>query len=104
MDHIIPFTIWKNNDLWNLLLARSELNNQKRDKIPSPTLIENRRELITHYWGVIHKHSQLRFQKELQVALLGYESPDNWHGPAIEQLTKNYDHLINTRGFEAWNS
>jgi CRISPR/Cas system Type II protein with McrA/HNH and RuvC-like nuclease domain len=36
IDHIIPFTIWKNNDLWNLLPARPDFNNQKRDKIPSP--------------------------------------------------------------------
>jgi len=103
IDHIIPFTIWKNNDLWNLLPARPDLNNQKRDKIPSPALIENRRELITHYWDVIHKHTQLRFQKELQVALLGYDSADNWHGPAIAQLKNNCGHLINIRGFEAWN-
>lgn len=102
IDHIIPFTIWKNNDLWNLLPARPDLNNQKRDKIPSPALIDGRRELITHYWDLIHHHKQQRFRKELQVALLGYESPTAWHEPAIAQLKQSCDYLISTRGFEAW--
>lgn len=103
IDHIIPFTIWKNNDLWNLLPARPDLNNQKRDKIPSPALIENRRELITHYWDLIHQHKQQRFQKEIQVALLGYQTQNDWYEPAIMQLKNSCDYLINTRGFEGWN-
>jgi hypothetical protein len=102
IDHIIPFTIWKNNDLWNLLPARPDLNNQKRDKIPSPTLIENRRELITHYWDIIHQAKPQRFQKELQIALLGYHTPTQWHEPAIAQLKQSCDHLITMRGFESW--
>lgn len=102
IDHIIPFTIWKNNDLWNLLPARPDLNNQKRDKIPSPTLIDNRRELITHYWDLIHLHKTQRFQKEVQVALLGYEYTSAWHEPAISQLKQSCEYLISTRGFEGW--
>lgn len=104
IDHIIPFTIWKNNDLWNLLPARPDLNNKKRDKIPSPLLIDNQRELITYYWDIIHQHKTQRFQKELQVALLGYEQTTAWHEPAIAQLKKSCDNLISTRGYEAWNN
>ncbi|MDB5004377.1 MAG: hypothetical protein JWQ34_2602 [Mucilaginibacter sp.] len=103
IDHIIPFTIWKNNDLWNLLPARPDLNNQKRDKIPSPTLIDNRRELITHYWELIFQHKKQRFQKEIQVALLGYQTQSDWHELAITQLKQSCDYLINSRGFEGWN-
>ena len=79
------------------------MNNQKRDKIPSSTLIDNRRDLITHYWDLIQQHKQQRFQKELQLALLGYENSNDWHEPAIEQLKKSCDYLISTRGFEEWN-
>jgi hypothetical protein len=103
IDHIIPFTIWKNNDLWNLLPARPDLNNQKRDKVPSPGLIDNQRELITHYWGLIHAHKPQRFHKELQSALLGYNTDTGWHEPAISQLKNSCDHLITMRGFEGWN-
>jgi hypothetical protein len=55
IDHVIPFSIWKNNDLWNLLPAQSSINNQKRDKIPSPDLIESRKDMIVHYWGLINE-------------------------------------------------
>lgn len=102
IDHIIPFTIWKNNDLWNLLPASPKINSQKRDKIPNSLLIDNQRELITHYWDIIYKHKTQRFQKELQISLLGYEQSSSWHEPAIAQLKKNCDYLIVTRGFEGW--
>lgn len=102
IDHIIPFTIWKNNDLWNLLPVTPALNNKKRDKIPSAALIENQRELITHYWDIIHSAKQQRFQKEMQVALLGYTSSEDWHSTAIDQLKSSCNYLTDSRGFESW--
>jgi len=102
IDHIIPFTIWKNNDLWNLLPARPDLNNQKRDKIPSSALVESRRELICHYWNLINHNRPQRFQKELQISLLGLAQSNDWHEIAINQLKKSCDYLISTRGFEMW--
>ncbi|MDT3402263.1 HNH endonuclease domain-containing protein [Mucilaginibacter terrae] len=102
IDHIIPFSVWKNNDLWNLLPARPDLNNQKRDKIPSPNFIEQRRDEITHYWSLIRRHKMHRFEKELQISLLGYQTKNDWSKLAIEQLQKSCDYLITTRGFEAW--
>lgn len=103
IDHIIPFSVWKNNDLWNLLPAQKVLNNQKRDKIPSVALIENQQELITHYWDIIFQAKQQRFQKEMKVALLGYETSGNWQTQGITQLKHSCDYLITTRGFEGWN-
>ena len=35
VDHIIPFALWHNNDLWNLLPSDSKVNNKKRDKLVS---------------------------------------------------------------------
>jgi CRISPR/Cas system Type II protein with McrA/HNH and RuvC-like nuclease domain len=94
IDHIIPFTVWKNNDLWNLFPARPDLNNKKRDKIPSPEVIENRRELIIHYWEQIHQHRTQRFQKEMQISLLSYQRMEDWHEPAIAQLKQSCHYLI----------
>lgn len=36
IDHLLPFSVWKNNDLWNLLPADIKINGQKSDKIPTP--------------------------------------------------------------------
>lgn len=102
IDHMIPFSVWKNNDLWNLLPSDSKINNQKRDKIPTPEVIERQKNLIIDYWGIIYEHQSKRFQKEIQVALLGNHSFDSWKNSGISQLQNSCNYLIENRGFEGW--
>ncbi|NCS88671.1 MAG: hypothetical protein AUK34_01115 [Ignavibacteria bacterium CG2_30_36_16] len=102
IDHVIPFSIWKNNDLWNLLPAQAKINNRKRDKIPSAFRIEQQTELIIHYWELINKHQLNRFQKEIKISLLGSNLFSNWQRTAISQLQSSCDYLIKTRGYEEW--
>ena len=105
VDHIIPFSIWKNNDLWNLLPAQAKVNNQKRDKIPGVGQIEKNKDLILHYWELIHQFQSQRFEKEIQVTLLGNHpfSGPNWQTTAIQQLQNSCNYLITNRGFQEWN-
>lgn len=103
IDHVIPFSIWKNNDLWNLLPAKSSLNNQKRDKIPSPNLIDSCRSQIITYWEMLLDYQPNRFQKEMQISLLGNHSFASWKSNGIKQLQENCRYLIENRGFEEWN-
>lgn len=86
IDHLIPFSIWKNNDLWNLLPSDSKTNNQKRDKIPSPELIEKQKSLIVDYWEILNESQTQRFNKEIQIALLGNNSVNSWQETGIKQL------------------
>ena len=102
IDHVIPFSVWKNNDLWNLLPSQSSTNNQKRNKIPSVDLIEKRKNLIIHYWELLNKDHFKRFQKEIRLALLGMHDNSEWQKVGIAQLKKNCNYLISTRGFEEW--
>lgn len=102
IDHVIPFSIWKNNDLWNLLPSKPTINNRKRDKIPSPTLIHKQRDLILNYWDTINNAKSLRFQKEIQIALLGNNPFDTWKEKGIPQLQESCNYLIENRGFEEW--
>lgn len=102
IDHLIPFSIWKNNDLWNLLPAKRTINNKKRDKIPSILQIQKQKDLILHYWELIYNHQEERFKKEIQVTLLGNHSFNNWQNIAFEQLKRSCNYLITTRGFEEW--
>lgn len=102
IDHLIPFSVWKNNDLWNLLPSDARINNQKRDKIPSPEIIERQKNLILDYWGIIHEYQTIRFQKEIQVALLGNQAFDTWKDVGISQLQNSCNYLIENRGFEEW--
>ena len=102
IDHLIPFSVWKNNDLWNLLPSDSRINNQKRDKIPSADIIERQKNLILDYWGIILENQTTRFQKEIQVALLGNNSFSSWKSTGISQLQNSCTYLIESRGFEEW--
>ena len=103
IDHIIPFSIWKNNDLWNLLPAKAIVNSNKRDKIPSSELITKRKDAIIHYWEIIKNNEEQRFLEELQITLLGNNQPNNWQNIAFEQLLNTSKYLIETRGYEQWN-
>lgn len=102
VDHVIPFSIWKNNDLWNLLPSDAKTNNQKRDKIPSVALLEKRKDLIHKYWELLNRNHSVRFQKEIQVALLGNNSNNEWKEKAFEHLKSSCNYLINSRGFTEW--
>ncbi|RRO15315.1 HNH endonuclease domain-containing protein [Flavobacteriaceae bacterium 14752] len=103
IDHVIPFTVWKNNDLWNLLPSSSTINrNNKRDKIPSPILIEKQKDIILDYWDTIFKEQSSRFKKEIQIALLGNHPFSIWKEKGIEQLQRSCNYLIENRGFEEW--
>lgn len=102
VDHIIPFSVWKNNDLWNLLPSQAYTNHQKLDKIPSVDLIEKRKDMILYYWELINKFQSQRFEKEIQVTLLGNYPFSDWQTTAIRQLQHSCDYLISKRGFQEW--
>ena len=102
VDHVIPFSVWKNNDLWNLLPSRPQTNNHKRNKIPSSAFIESRKEKIIHYWNLINENQSQRFQKEIRVALLGKKLGVGWQNAAIVQLQSSCNCLIANRGYEEW--
>jgi hypothetical protein len=103
VDHVIPFSIWKNNDLWNLLPSEPKINNIKRDKIPSPDLVEKRSDYILHYWELLNTRQSNRFKKEMQVSLLGNKPFSAWKETGIKQLQSCCTYLISNRGFEEWN-
>lgn len=102
IDHIIPFSIWKNNDLWNLLPSDSKINKQKRDKIPSPNLIHRQSEIILDYWQIINNNQSNKFQKQFQTALLGKNSFNRWKELGITQLQNRCAYLIDNRGYSEW--
>jgi hypothetical protein len=102
IDHIIPFAVWKNNDLWNLLPVHPAINNKKRDKIPAAGLIDKQQELIITYWEILNRALPTRFQNELQIALLGYHQEFNWQETAIHRLKESCTYLTATRGFDEW--
>lgn len=102
IDHVIPFSVWRNNDLWNLLPSSPTVNNQKRDRIPVPGFIESRRNFIVQYWELLNDKQPQRFQREIQLALLGEDSGGDWQSRAIRKLKESCEYLVGVRGYEGW--
>lgn len=102
IDHLIPFSVWKNNDLWNLFPSSALTNKQKRDKIPSNELIEKRKDLIFHYWNLLNEKQPERFKKEIQIALLGNNTFHGWQETALKHLQSSCNYLISNRGYAEW--
>lgn len=103
VDHLLPFSIWKNNDLWNLLPATGSVNNQKRDRIPDSQFLRSRKEPIIGYWDLLHDHWPHRFEREIEVSLLGMDAlGGDWPDHAFDQLSEKCDYLINIRGYQPW--
>jgi hypothetical protein len=102
VDHIIPFSIWKNNDLWNLLPSSGSINSQKSNKIPTPEMLRKCEGRILEYWKAIEVAQPKRFMQELKVSLLGDYPAINWQYHALSQLQSRSAYLIENRGFEPW--
>ena len=51
IDHCFPWARWRNNDLWNLLPARSTINTSKRDLLPSSLAMVDARARMVDWWN-----------------------------------------------------
>jgi len=103
IDHLIPFTVWKNNDLWNLLPTTDRINANKRDRIPAPAFIEQRSDSIQEYWDIMQVNYPKKFDREMNISLTGPQtSGSDWHDVALDHLMEKCDYLINIRGYDAW--
>lgn len=105
IDHMLPYSVYRNNDLWNLVPVKPEINNKKRDKIPCRELLLKRKDLIINNWEIISSNLTNRFFNEVQIDLVGKEivSSENWEELAFNNLLNKSDYLINIRGYESWN-
>jgi SOS-response transcriptional repressor LexA/SAM-dependent methyltransferase len=102
-DHIIPFSLWHNNDLWNLLPAASKVNNQKRDKIISDKTLKASEERVVYYWRAVKNAFEPRFQNEIHRTLLGGRfDKQNWEKNAFAALLETSEMISCQRGVERW--
>ncbi len=65
VDHVLPFSLWRNNDLWNLLPTTRAMNQAKRDGIPTTRLLRHRKDVIVGYWDAVRGANPCRFEHEL---------------------------------------
>jgi hypothetical protein len=102
-EHIFPFSLWKNNDLWNLLPSLPSVNSNKSDKIPSSKLILRQKDYIRKGWELYLPEKISRFKIEFEQSLIGKINSEIDFDKGINALQEISDYLIDVRGYEAWN-
>lgn len=103
VDHVIPFTLWHNNDLWNLMPTLQSVNNKKRDKIVDRETLYSSRDRIINYWRLTRQESPYRFSAEINRTLLVSDlHEDNWEILAFSSLCETVELVALQRGVERW--
>ena len=100
VDHVIPYSLWRSNQLWNLLPTSNKANRDKSDRIPTTSLLLRRRDAIVHCWRLMKKEAQPRFQVEVGRFLGAVET--DWEGQLFGRLRESAELTSLQRGVERW--
>lgn len=102
VDHIIPFSLWKNNDMWNLVPARSSVNRIKSDKLVSSNHLNKSKENIIYCWKILIENEETRFLNEAKI-LAGTElKKSNWENTLFSGLKEAVECTAIQRGIARW--
>ena len=104
IDHALPFSVWRNNDLWNLFPAEPKVNNNKRDKFPSLKMLSKSKKRIFDYWDIYYEtqpnifiSQAAQFCGELLTGL------DNYSRDLLfSAFSETVDYAALQRGAERW--
>ena len=103
LDHAIPFSLWRNNDLWNLLPASRSANQGKRDQLPTRALLQSRRACITRYWSGVRQMQRERFEFEaVRLAGKNVLSDSGWEARLFGAFEEAIEFTALQRGVERW--
>ncbi|MCX6867720.1 MAG: hypothetical protein NTV46_16175 [Verrucomicrobia bacterium] len=103
VDHAMPFSLWRNNDLWNLFPTAPGINSEKSDKLPTYRLLNQRRDTIIGCWRGLEGALGERFRREAQT-LLGRDpfEPNNWEGRLFSRFVEAFEITAAQRGAPRW--
>jgi len=102
VDHAIPFSLWHNNDLWNLFPCDEKINLKKSDSLPERDLIMKRRNCIIGYWEMLRDKQQRRFDYEIQLFTGQRDLGDNWQNLTFGRFSEAVEVTAVQRGCERW--
>lgn len=104
VDHVIPFALWSNSDLWNLQPADTQVNGNKSDKLPSAPLLLERREEVILNWQRLREALPVAFDQQA-TNLLGKKPPvigKAWEQELFARLREAVEITALQRGVERW--
>jgi SAM-dependent methyltransferase len=103
VDHAIPYSLWHNNDLWNLFPAASSTNRNKSDRLPSRRLLEHRGRFIQETWEAVSSRWPARFFHEAKVFGEGLDTgAKGWPERLFRSFCEAMEITALQRGVERW--
>lgn len=102
IDHAVPYTVWGNNDLWNLLPAARQVNLQKGDRLPTHALLIDRADAIAQCWRAYRVAAPGRFEAQISRALGCDPARAGWEDRALAGLQETVERLAIARGLARW--
>lgn len=103
VDHVIPFSLWGNNDLWNLLPADPKVNGQKSDLLPSSDLMTLRRPEIIANWELLFDAMPEAFRHQTATLLdQSVASSERWMDRLFSRMNEAVEMTALQRGVERW--
>jgi SAM-dependent methyltransferase/5-methylcytosine-specific restriction endonuclease McrA len=105
VDHAIPFALWGNNDLWNLVPAHPRVNLSKSDKLPAAELLEESKPRIVASWEVLRDRLPEAFDRQAQ-ALAGesLSKAGAWPEKLFSRFREAVEFTALQRGIERWSA
>jgi hypothetical protein len=101
VDHVIPFDLWHNNDVWNLLPASKTANSKKSNKLPSTDILRLRKDCIVGYLGVTAEQEQSAVStRKLRRRLVMPQN--NWQNALYGQMCNAIEVTALQRGVGRW--
>jgi hypothetical protein len=106
IDHCLPWSAWKCDDLWNLMPAQRSVNQQqKRERLPTAERLAQAQDLIESWWNAGYYQSPNatipeRFLGEAMASLpsiIGTAQPsldDVFAGVALQRLRLKQDQQV----------
>lgn len=98
VDHVVPYAVWGNNDLWSLLPAARQVNLQKSDRLPTRALILDRADAIATCWRAYRAAAPERFEAQIRRALGCDPARRGWEDHALAGLQETVERLATARG------
>lgn len=103
VDHAIPFSLWRNNNLWNLFPALSSVNSRKKDRLPSAELIKKRKDSIIYYWEKMRENLPDRFDNDIfKFANINETELRNWENILFARFKEAVEITALQRGWSRW--
>ncbi len=106
IDHCIPYSLWGNNSLWNLLPSTKAANRKKRHRIPSRELLSGSRERIESWWerAFVDSPNRRRFSIEATASLPGVDvdTDEPELDPIYDALVRQVDRMKRDQQVETW--